>query len=148
MRELSIKLKTNTFELTDRNSVLAVIFFDFGEKKFPDEDWDDFIVVILNWWLEAIGSINSVTGSKTELNFMDGPFSLEIGKLGDNLCKIDCIERRIKGKIIEYSALCQFSKIVDEVLNAARIVDELCSENGWDNDDIRRLRELRASPNT
>jgi hypothetical protein len=45
----------------------------FGDVAFPDTDWDDFVVVVLGWWLEEIRNL-IWGGSGAQMWFMDGPF--------------------------------------------------------------------------
>jgi len=44
----------------------------FQDSSFPEKNWNDFILKILHWWLEALK--NLAKDKKTEFHFMDGPF--------------------------------------------------------------------------
>ncbi len=63
--------------------VFSEIYFNIHDDTFfPEKGWDDFSVVIMGWWLERSLAIRE--GSKTILNFMDGPYYLEISELDEN----------------------------------------------------------------
>lgn len=49
----------------------------FGDVDFPDSDWDDFVVVVLAWWLDAVRKLIE-EGVGVLLMFMDGPFTVTL----------------------------------------------------------------------
>jgi hypothetical protein len=63
--------------------IFSEIYFIIQDDTFfPEKGWDDFSEVIMGWWLER--SLEIRKGSKTVLNFMDGPYYLEITESGEN----------------------------------------------------------------
>jgi hypothetical protein len=58
--------------------VFAQIFFEIRpEIFFPEHSWDDFVEIVLSWWMEEmIGFL--VDGSDATLRFMDGDFSVTV----------------------------------------------------------------------
>ncbi len=47
---------------------------------FPDRDWNDFVNIILNWWLEGLLNLLSDETNGAEFSFMDGSFDFFIKK--------------------------------------------------------------------
>lgn len=68
-----IHIKTDTFNVTNTGTITGVIFIEIDNKYFPEENWNDFPVIILNWWLEK-----AITNIEGEYRFMDGPFRFNI----------------------------------------------------------------------
>ncbi|HEM7168437.1 TPA: hypothetical protein U2K68_004268, partial [Providencia stuartii] len=56
--------------------VFSEIYFKIGNTFFPEEKWDDFSVIILDWWLKKACNIKS--DDKSVFNFMDGPYYFEV----------------------------------------------------------------------
>lgn len=54
------------------SKITGIIFLQLGERAFPEERWNDFVAVILSWWLAAIKN------HKNEFFFMDGSFSFKV----------------------------------------------------------------------
>lgn len=63
--------------------IFAEIYFQFNyESYFPERGWDDFVVIILNWWIES--TILSCSGVDSICYFMDGPYYFVIEPENDN----------------------------------------------------------------
>ena len=71
--------------------VFSQLYFQINDTFFPAEYWDDFSVIVLNWWLRE--ARHMVEGFKSTFSFMDGPYFFDI-TLKNNICKIDFIEDR------------------------------------------------------
>ena len=69
--------------------VFSQLYFQINDTFFPAEYWDDFSVIVLNWWLRE--ARHMVEGFKSTFSFMDGPYFFDI-TLKNNICKIDFIE--------------------------------------------------------
>jgi len=112
-------------------------------KAFPDDAWNDFVVVVLGWWA---GSINRlVTGeSVTEvLDLMDGPFSVICDSSGVSV-KCRFIQRTKGDRILaEWSG--KTCELANEILIVGRTVLRICHQNCWMNSDIEILeRQIHA----
>ena len=69
-----IKVKRRFF--LSSSDLFGDIFFEFEKGFFPGENWNDFILIILDWWINAV--LDLVDKKKTELDFMDGPYAISI----------------------------------------------------------------------
>lgn len=121
----------------------VVLAFDDGAPAscFPEPDWDDFVGVILGWWIRDARSI--VTGPTLEASwrFMDGPFAVRVwrhdpqrwafrpeGRSGDG--------RTHPVRLVEHGA------VIGQLLRAADRVREAYASNDWPRDaDFRALDE-------
>ena len=53
------------------------LFVQAGDYSFPEAEWDDFVAVVLNWW---VSNALALDGAVIEVDnrFMDGPFSYRV----------------------------------------------------------------------
>ncbi len=71
-------VRVGPLERSASGTILGVIYLDLDTRAFPDAQWSDFPVVILAWWIDAVGPLLSGPTRSTELRFMDGPFWVEV----------------------------------------------------------------------
>lgn len=48
-----------------------------GDYRFPEAEWDDFVAVVLNWWVSNALALDGAV-LEVENRFMDGPFSYRV----------------------------------------------------------------------
>jgi hypothetical protein len=85
-----------------------------GEHAFPDQDWDDFGVVILGWWLQEVAAFAGFVRDHAIFRFMDGPFELHFRRLDD-------ANWQVKGLVCQRKTTEEFS----ETVSAASVHSEL-----------------------
>lgn len=119
----------------------------FESFTFPEEGWNDFPVVVLRWWIEAVRRILDGGSESEELDFMDGPFVLVVDRSGERdllvRCRVDQGGRRI-----EHQALVSAAKIQEQLLLVGEELAQACEGRGWLGNDLATLqaalREMRA----
>lgn len=139
MDKVVLHIEPESFQKLESQSIIGIIYFDFGRYQFPEEKWNDFIVVILSWWLSALREIVFGNGKQQELRFMDGPFYLSINRVDKFFCRIECLGQEIEENA-EFSGEYMLAEVVDTVLNAARLVANTCSKKGWTTSDVYDLK--------
>lgn len=75
------------------DSVFARIYLQYDvDRYFPECGWDDFVEIILEWWLDS--AINLIKHKETSVfRFMDGDFSFQIHMVGENSFFVELQER-------------------------------------------------------
>jgi len=58
--QISFKTDPVSIDFSKSQAVTGVVFFDFGSFQFPEKGWNDFIVVVLSWWLIALKRIDRI----------------------------------------------------------------------------------------
>lgn len=126
----SIRLSKNKIS----EQVFSEIYFSIHDDIFfPEKGWDDFSVVIMGWWLER--SLGIRGGDKAVLNFMDGPYYLEISELGEdytilfvndkyNVKKVICSEK-INGKLFLKVLLKSANLLIRSIPDEAKELDDV-----------------------
>src|SRR5262245_16436227 len=125
-------------------SITGVLYFDFSGFFFPDERWNDFVVVITSWWLDSIEKLERGTESEVVLRFMDGPYWITLTQQEGDVALLRCTEdRRDAGDVHEeYVSLSEFSS---QLRGLARQVASACSRARMESSDVAALR--RYLPN-
>ncbi|MDA4848906.1 hypothetical protein [Hoeflea poritis] len=137
MRNCVVKTDENSYEKKSDSLVTGIVYFEFDEHQFPEKNWSDFVIVLLGWWLTAVAKIHSNRSDAEHLEFMDGPFYIELNRIDEENVSIACFERDVSKPeyLMEFSA----SELFDQILDASRAALICCSKNNWDDDDIRAL---------
>ena len=73
------------------------IYWTQDQIAFPEEKWLDFGSVVLGWWLVAAKSLLE-GATEAELSFMDGPFQMQVRRIG-NLLYVSADEQSWKWQI-------------------------------------------------
>ncbi len=98
------------------------------ERFFPDPEWTDMAYPILCMWAEALHPLQLGTSTKCRLNFLDGPWWLELTRTEDAL-QIAGVSDRGAQKI-EATACCQLDRLLWELSKALSRLDFICSRSG------------------
>jgi len=139
MESIALITNTESIKMSEVQTITGIIFYDFGSYKFPEKDWNDLIVIVLSWWLAALKNIVIDRSLIEELRFMEGPLYIKAINLGNDRCKIECVDERSGGNTV-FSEVYSITKVISTILGVAKSIESVCSENGWDNDDIRELK--------
>lgn len=114
------------------------------DVAFPEQGWNDFVVVILGWWTSEAAALIAGTKTSGELMFMDGPFSVSITVDGERW-KLDCNRRKRNGMTLEHSAKAETASVAAALVGGADAVLERCEKEHWQSSDIDELRRGRAA---
>lgn len=74
MRAIVIELES--VRVGADGTATGVIYWDVEGAQFPEAGWNDFVVVILGWWLQDVIALLRGETKDVALDFMDGPFSV------------------------------------------------------------------------
>jgi hypothetical protein len=127
-------------EKSSNHAVTVVIFWKVGNDSFPDEKWNDFVVVILSWWIEAC--LRLTHDSEREiLRFMDGPYQVRIELDGKDLRFF--FEHRIHNKsIVITSGVKTLESFRSELRNISQQIITKCKALGFESQDIEKLQKM------
>lgn len=135
---MKLLVNTKTIQKSEFGSITGGLFFVFEGQYFPAEEWIDFPVVILGWWLGALADVLD-GDSECKFGFMDGPYQIDIKRQGNNMCVLNCI-RDTRNKEILFSNEVSLSEIINQVISAAKKTYKHCLEDNWVNDDLNELK--------
>ena len=81
---MNIEIDLETIAL-DKNQIFGHLYFQEDDFFFPSKDWNEFIVIVLNWWCESLISLLENKALIGELDFMDGPFSVKVNFIEESI---------------------------------------------------------------
>ena len=121
------------------NRIFGIINFKTTESYFPSEDWNDFIIIIMNWWTDAMINIMSNETDEVEFSFMDGPYSLKLHRNGLENLSITFFEQ---GKqVFNEQTINSIEFLILFMKRLNEIIRELQAK-GIANDEVVRLNLL------
>jgi len=138
--DVLVRLNPSTFE--KRRNITGEIWLQVGDFSFPAQEWTDFPVIILSWWLDALDTLHSTNGA-TEFLFMDGPYSFTVSQRNGE-CILECIEDPRGDKESLWQGPVSLNGLASQVRGAAASVVQECHRLGWTTPDTSSL-ELKVA---
>ena len=120
-----------------KDSITGVLYFDFSGVFFPEKGWNDFIIVLINNWLESSHNILRGITESEEFYFMDGPFFMRVRKIENEICIAELIENHTD-ILMEFRI--SITDLFNEVLKKVTSLSKYCKKQGWDTEDVKRLQ--------
>jgi hypothetical protein len=132
-------------------SITGVVYFDFDDKdRFPMDGWNDFVVVVACWWLDAFYQLSSGSEMVT-LRFMDGPYFITATAENPRTIIMRCIEDRAGAGIVHESRV-SMNDLERILLRFSRAVLHSCVKAGIVSKDlgdlIRKLQHSKIAKST
>src|SRR5262245_60597798 len=69
------------------------IWIMLGQLAFPFQNWNDFVVVILEAWASAVVRMLRGVSEHERVHFMDGPYVVEVSSASEDVLRLRAIER-------------------------------------------------------
>ncbi len=111
-------------------SAIGNIWLDVEGYKFPAEDWNDFVVVVLGWWANAMLRLLRNDSANETVNFMDGPYAVEVSITSAGMLRFRALEgigRHIEKATGEAPPIA----FVESLISQSREVISACRHQGW-----------------
>lgn len=132
---IEIQLNVDSIRRSKSGQITGILFLRINNLIFPEERWNDFIVVVLGFWVsEVLKNWNlDILGN---FLFMDGPLRFQITKIG-NKAELTGFnnEKLILHEEIDYS--CFKNSLIDIAFKVVRITEG----KKWESKDIDFLKD-------
>ena len=122
-------------------NVRGVLVVRLGDHVFPDAQWDDFVPIILNWWLAEMTELVAARATNGRFRFMDGPYELQIDR---DEARIRLVRKEIAGDDLIAGDKIDLPAFAQSLLAAAESVHAACSERGLVDAESRALPKAVA----
>ena len=142
---LEVKVAPGTLIRRSSGSIVGHIWITIAGRTFPGADWDDFPVVILAWWIEALLSVSAGENHTAQCNFMDGPYCFEISAPVAEVSTVRLYRTANTGNELVREHSCQFASLRDAILSAARTTINVCQQKNWVSTDLDQLISVYAT---
>jgi hypothetical protein len=138
-----VRFSEASIERSNSGAILGDLWLEVGDAAFPAENWSDFIVVILTWWLEALDGLRR-PGAKEDLRFMDGPYRALARVRSGHRVRVDCLEERLTATRVACTGEIDRTELERQVVDVARSVARFCRRKRWASRDLELLESLIA----
>lgn len=140
---VGVHVDVNSLNMFERGSITGVVSLRIGNDYFPEQRWNDFLVIVLGWWLDRmlqlwLGQVEDREGVKC--SFMDGAFYFNVSPLNEERWLVECW-KGVPGIERECEAEVERSAFMQDLLSCASLVLNACQSKGWKK---RELDELAA----
>ena len=137
---IEIVADNSSLKRSATGSITGLIFLRGPNGAFPQEQWSDFSVVILAWWIEGLTKVVDNQKHSFEGMFMDGPYAFRVesengrngqiawGKRGEETA-VGCVD---------------VPTLLRSAIDAGRLVSEACRVQNWNGRDVKNLEEALA----
>lgn len=130
-----VEVNPETFVRNHSGQITGVIFLRVLGVEYPDNRWNDFVVVVLEWWLRE--ALRVPECDELSFRFMDGPFRFSLTKAKHARYHI-----RLEGMPNQdaKSGIVSTTEFVRQLCRAAAATLRTCEANGWDSEEVRALK--------
>lgn len=136
MNKFKIQVDNNSIAKY-KDSITGTIYINFNDTFFPEKNWNDFVIILINNWIESSYNILSGITECEEFYFMDGPFFMRVRKVDLDICIVELIENHTD---ILSNFRVNTKDIFDEILKAVILLNKYCESQGWETEDIKKLQ--------
>ena len=141
IEQLSVNVETATLARSSSKAITGKIFIKADSFVFPEIGWNDFVPIILSWWLNEITELCIGNAKRVSCKFMDGPFQFDIEKENSDNWRIRFIVKRANAEECLFTDLVIPELFIEGVLSAGELVVKACQEKGWASTEIKTLYE-------
>jgi len=135
----NVEIKVDLESLNKSINITGIIYFEIDfYRYYPDENWSDFVVIILSWWIKSMKAlILSKIGRTYEFNFMDGSPVVLAKKISNEDIELTCYDEGI--------LICNIKQLRDSLLSTSKKVLREIDRKKWESDEIEELQSLTIS---
>ncbi len=136
---LNIHVDIDTLRKGESN-ITGVISLQVGDVYFPEQDWNDFPVIVLGWWLTELlrlwhGELKAAEG--VQCLFMDGDFYYTVSARGERWL-IECVDGRPDGEVVAEAEVDR-TEFMKQIINSATQTLNACRAHRWHTADTKAL---------
>jgi hypothetical protein len=149
LHDIHVDVRLDSLTQSANGAITGEVSVSADGVRFPDADWNDFVVVVLGWWAEKCASM--LSGSRREeLWFMDGPYILDVEAISEDVWSVRYKRWRSSASTstIESESVAELpngleveaSVFARNVKSTAGAVLNECHQRGWTTPDLETLR--------
>jgi hypothetical protein len=153
-RDLKVEVHLDSLTQSAKGAVFGEVSVAVDNDHFPEQEWNDFIVVVLGWWSGRCAAL--LRGAQQEeLWFMDGPLLMNMGRLPDDLWSVHFLQLRAAPgpsmvRIAPFPGMPDGVCIhplsfVRSLTNSGYAVLQECARRGWATPEVDRLKRENSA---
>ncbi|MFZ6648904.1 hypothetical protein ACO0LO_24480 [Undibacterium sp. TJN25] len=139
MNKIDIKFDKLSFIRSKSGKITGGLWVSTKNKDFPAEGWNDFVVIILSWWLQELRTLSLRESNSVFLRFMDGPYHIAVSSISDTHAKVEFIDHHSKSEMVG-NFVFSISEFGDAIAAVATDVYSIAKEEKWEDNDLKLLK--------
>jgi hypothetical protein len=139
MTEARLIVDAETLRSGSAGPSTGLIWVALDDVPFPMHGWNDFVVVILSAWTDALLRLTRAPSSRELVHFMDGPYAVELQLTSADMLRMSALKNQVQVASIDANALVLIESVLDgseQVLAACR------AQNRWSRDEEALSEDL------
>jgi len=134
---MKIHFEPSSLHQSTSGSITGIVSVELASGcYFPCDSWNDFVIVLANWWLISVTDLG-VNGRKARMQFMDGPYWMEL-KRNDETVFISCVDDHLP-QSRPFECECGLKEVKTQIEGFAKSVWMQSTERQMTSDDLRSL---------
>jgi hypothetical protein len=93
MTDVRIVVDAKTIRPGSAGPATGDVWIVLGQREFPFQNWNDFVVVILEAWAAVVVRILRGFSKLERVHFMEGPYMVEVSCASGGLLRLRAVER-------------------------------------------------------
>ncbi|MET3876982.1 hypothetical protein [Chitinophaga sp. OAE865] len=134
---MEVNFDIKSLEVSKRKVITGIISVEVGNSFFPEQNWNDAIVAVLNSWIQSMIQILGPGYNEAQLTFFDGPFFFVIRKKRDH----SVVELFRNSKSFKAYDL-DIREFGYSLLKTSREIIKEIDSRDWEAEDVVQLRIL------
>jgi hypothetical protein len=140
----SIVVEVSSVRVRPGGPATANIWLIIDGYEFPTQRWNDFVVVVLGWWVAAFLVLLRNTSTRETMHFMDGPYAVEVSKTPSGILKFRALEGAGRTREMATGEGPLMPVVLGLISQAHEILEE-CKRQGWWSRDAEALESSLAA---
>jgi hypothetical protein len=117
-------------------SICGQVWCESGTLAFPGPHWNDFPIVVVSWWLEAVVGLVDGRKRNADVSFMDGPYVVHVFAKRRESWQAEWVERRAAGTNVIHQFDFTPDPFIRSLIACSDDLLQECSTNGWESTDV------------
>lgn len=92
--------------------------------------WNDFVVVVLGWWVAAVLRLSQNDSASERIHFMDGPYAVEISRMPSGRFQFRMFAGPNGGREVAVGEA-EVRQFISELSAQSRKLLDQCRLRGW-----------------
>ncbi len=137
--ETHLVIELGKLDLRPQGPATAGIWLTLNGSHFPMIGWNDFVVVVLGWWVAAVLRLLQSDSASELVHFMDGPYAVEISRMPSGRFQLRMFAGPNGGREVAVGEA-EVRQFISELSVQSRNLLDVCRLRGWWSLDAEELK--------
>lgn len=139
MNSVLLVAEAGSLRVGANDSATANIWLMLNGHEFPTRGWNDFAIVIMGWWADALLRLLRNTSRQELIQFMEGPYAVEITLNHPGKLMFRALQGPTRSTVTATSESAVLPFIQDFILRTQELLDA-CNRHDWWSKDAEILK--------